>query len=288
VIYMSPEQLKASTEVDPRSDIWSLGIILFELLAGRAPFEGTPQMIAVNIASKEPPDVRTFVPEVPEAVAAVIATMLQRNPNQRFSSCRDVALALAPFADPSSVGASLIPLLSSMPSVRPASAGKTLPLSQLQKHTLPLVNRPSASGPVPPSTAPLVARAAKSASARAAATVQIRRGSPTFGPMAAGALLGVLTALLVVLIVFALRKKDGAAERGSGPGPSITSAPASAAPLRAAPSAPSSSTEPRASSSSTTASPPAPLPIHSTTGPRPPPPLRPPPSSAPQSNPVLL
>jgi eukaryotic-like serine/threonine-protein kinase len=102
-LYMSPEQVKASHSVDARSDIWALGIILYEAVAGRAPFMGTPTQIAAAIVTEDAPDVRSFA-QLPPDLATVLHKTLQRDPSNRFSDVRQLAVALAPFAPPGSIG----------------------------------------------------------------------------------------------------------------------------------------------------------------------------------------
>jgi eukaryotic-like serine/threonine-protein kinase len=97
--YMSPEQMDASAEVDARTDVWALGVILFELLAARVPFEGaTIPEISIRIATRPPAPLRDFRPDVPEALEAVVSTCLEKNRERRFGTVADLALALLPFA----------------------------------------------------------------------------------------------------------------------------------------------------------------------------------------------
>jgi serine/threonine-protein kinase len=98
-IYMSPEQLRMAKDVDARADIWSIGVILFELLAGKPPFKAdTLAALALMIALDEPANLRELRPDVPEGLAAVIARCLAKERNERYSNIGEVALALAPYA----------------------------------------------------------------------------------------------------------------------------------------------------------------------------------------------
>jgi serine/threonine-protein kinase len=106
VLYMSPEQVRADPTVDGRADIWALGVILFELVAGRAPWEGNSHKIAAQIVSETPPDLRAFA-AVPDDLADTVRTMLQREPDRRFATLRDVIAALAQYAPMGSVGAGI-------------------------------------------------------------------------------------------------------------------------------------------------------------------------------------
>ncbi len=106
VLYMSPEQVRAESNVDVRADVWSLGVILFELLAGRAPFEGSSAQIAAKIVSTDAPDLRTLA-DVPESFALTVRRMLDRDRARRFASLREVIEALSPFAPAGSLGAGI-------------------------------------------------------------------------------------------------------------------------------------------------------------------------------------
>ncbi len=94
--YMSPEQAQAFRDIDGRSDLFSLGSIMFEALAGRPPHVGTAyEAILIAICTKDAPDIRTFAPEVPEPVAQVIARALERDRDKRFQSAIEFYEALA-------------------------------------------------------------------------------------------------------------------------------------------------------------------------------------------------
>ncbi len=94
VHYMSPEQCAGDT-LDGRSDLYALGVVGFLALSGRLPFEGDiPQAIIVAHATRNPPPLRSYAPEVPAALASVIDCCLQKNPADRYANGEALAEAL--------------------------------------------------------------------------------------------------------------------------------------------------------------------------------------------------
>jgi eukaryotic-like serine/threonine-protein kinase len=95
--YMSPEQMRSTRDVDQRSDIWSLGAVLFEMVTGRVAWSGsTLGDVLLNVANEPAPTVRSFLPAAPAELDAAIARCLEKNPARRYQSVVDLALALHP------------------------------------------------------------------------------------------------------------------------------------------------------------------------------------------------
>ena len=100
-LYMSPEQLKSSRDVDLRTDIWALGVILFELLTLNVPFQGeTLPEICTQIMLGEPASVQSFRPDVSAGLVAVIHKCLEKTPEKRFQDVAELAQALMEFGAP--------------------------------------------------------------------------------------------------------------------------------------------------------------------------------------------
>ncbi len=94
--YMSPEQAMGERTITPRADIFALGVVLYEMLAGEPPFTGpTAQLVVARTISQEPTPVRELRQTVPEHVAAAITTALAKLPGDRFADAESFAAALA-------------------------------------------------------------------------------------------------------------------------------------------------------------------------------------------------
>jgi serine/threonine-protein kinase len=97
-LYMSPEQLKSPKTVDARADIWSLGVVMYELLAGKAPFTGnTVGELCFSIVETRPKSLSSMRDDVPAALDRVVQRCLRRDPSDRYASAEELARALAPF-----------------------------------------------------------------------------------------------------------------------------------------------------------------------------------------------
>jgi len=96
--YMSPEQVEGSEDIDGRTDLYSLGVVLFESMAGRPPFSSTSAAAVMDMQQHHaPPDLRGLRPEVPAELSAVIARALAKSRAERWQTAQDMRASLLPF-----------------------------------------------------------------------------------------------------------------------------------------------------------------------------------------------
>ncbi|HET6668814.1 MAG TPA: protein kinase [Pyrinomonadaceae bacterium] len=92
--YMSPEQTRG-LQLDERTDIWSLGVILYELIAGRPPFEGlSTSDVVASILRTEPVPLQRFSPDVPDELHRIVRKALQKDPDERYHLAKEMAIDL--------------------------------------------------------------------------------------------------------------------------------------------------------------------------------------------------
>ncbi|HEU4410337.1 MAG TPA: protein kinase, partial [Polyangiaceae bacterium] len=160
--YMAPEQLRDARRVDPRADVWSLGVVLHELLAGESPFaaETLPEL-HVAILQGAPRPLRGRRPELSPALEAAIARCLEKDPDRRFPHVAAFAEALGPFAPPSARHAveriasvlGLAPPTQHGPAPAPAPHAHVATSASLAAHPSAATSRPAgatATLPTPP------------------------------------------------------------------------------------------------------------------------------------------
>jgi len=97
-VYMSPEQIRRSDQVDARSDIWAIGCVLFELLTGVTAFD-EPSLLELSAAilEREPVPLQTLRPDASEELEAIVLRCLAKNPDDRYQNVAELAAALYPF-----------------------------------------------------------------------------------------------------------------------------------------------------------------------------------------------
>jgi eukaryotic-like serine/threonine-protein kinase len=103
-LYMPPEQMRSSRDVDARGDVWALGVVLFELLTGRSPFEAeTMPELCLKIVSEPPLSLAQLRPDLPPTLVEIVERCLEKDKTKRYDTASELAQALASFAPPRSV-----------------------------------------------------------------------------------------------------------------------------------------------------------------------------------------
>jgi serine/threonine protein kinase len=128
--YMSPEQIRNASSVDSRTDVWALGVTLFELLTDDLPFRGeTAFALCAAVTSDVPIGVRTLRDDVPVELEAIISRCLEKKPENRFQSFAALAKALIPFGPPAPAPSIARMVRMAESQEAPASAGPKVSLS---------------------------------------------------------------------------------------------------------------------------------------------------------------
>ncbi len=141
--YMSPEQIRSTASAEARSDQWSLGVVLYELLAGSEAFQAeTITEVCAAVLEKEPRPLAEVRPDLPQALIDVVARCMAKDPEQRFGDVAELAAALLPFA-PSRALVSVERASSIMQAARRMESGE---------HPISLV-RPASNRATPPAVA---------------------------------------------------------------------------------------------------------------------------------------
>jgi serine/threonine-protein kinase len=97
--YMSPEQYRAAPDLDARTDLWSFGVMLFEMLTGVRPFDGSTQEIMMKVLFGEIPLVSRFVRSMDQGLVELVSRCLERERDARISSAAEIAYFLSAYAE---------------------------------------------------------------------------------------------------------------------------------------------------------------------------------------------
>ncbi len=98
--YMAPEQAAADPDIDHRADIYSVGVLAYEMLSGRPPFVGTPQSVLSAQIALAPPPLVQLKPDVPPAIAQIVMKCLEKDPAKRFQTADELLSAIESLVTP--------------------------------------------------------------------------------------------------------------------------------------------------------------------------------------------
>ena len=217
--YLSPEQIQAAADVDSRADVWSLGVILFELLTGERPFQGDADETIRQILTAPIPTLASRVQPVPAGLDAIVTRCLMRDREDRYPDTRELVRSLAALVAAAPGGADPRPEPARSHALAEADAratAKTVP--EIRRSMPPGVNLVD---PARPAAPPI------------GASVPVDNGPPSLVVAAVTALLLLVLVALLLVLVLMIRGAE-----------STPAAPRSADSPSAAPSPPSGPAEP--------------------------------------------
>lgn len=128
-LYMSPEQVRSVKNVDARADLWSLGVVLYELISGEVPFNGpSATAILASILTEKPVYLAKRCPDVPKPLADAVMKAIEKMPDARYHDIVEFAAAIAPYGPPRDDPrlSAIAVELQNAPARRPASSGPNL------------------------------------------------------------------------------------------------------------------------------------------------------------------
>ena len=234
-LYMSPEQMQQARGVDHRTDIYALGISLYELLAGKQPFHAdTLPALCAEIFTGTPTPIRVLRPDISEGLATVLEKAYARDRGARYQSVGELALALAPWAPPQSQ--SVLESVARIAGLPAPTAGAAAPASLSSSGGASSGTSVSLSGgaPAPPGAASgRVSSASVLGGLPATTGAGVSVGSEPAKPSSKGAVVAVALCVLALAgggaYFFGLRgakpSTSAASSAASAPGPTAVAAP---------------------------------------------------------------
>ncbi|MDI1481795.1 serine/threonine-protein kinase [Polyangium sp. y55x31] len=260
--YTAPEQIRTTNEIDARADIYALGVILYECLAGQAPFATSAEdELLFSIVMQDPAPLERLAPDVDPELATIVHKAMARDPRVRYQRDQDLAQALATFRARRGLGAvpevALAPHLPRPPSPSMSAPGDDDDDLMIADHGTVIMDRKPQfpARPAPPNPPPPPGQAQPPSSVRqppmsgpapaglpvlpSSITGMPGRPQPQAGraPQALAPIVGgaafVIVFVLGALIMLAVRFMQGPAEEAASPAASASAAPAPSAVLPA-------------------------------------------------------
>ncbi len=238
--YMAPEQMQSTKDVDQRADIWSLGVILYQLVSGRLPFVAdTLPALCLAVLNETPPSPESIRKEIPHGLAQVVMKCLAKARDDRYRNVHELAVALAPFGKPESMTA-VTRIRSMLQRKRPPTPPPLMMLpSEFNDVTVaPTLVGDEASSPVPKQTIVPLGTDPTKTTMGGATGQSMSLLNQTKRPGVIGALLGAI-ALVGLIIVMVLIKRNNSEATQAGSETSTPTPPApTMSPTKAEPSDP--------------------------------------------------
>ncbi len=222
--YMAPEQMQSTKDVDQRADIWSLGVLLYQLISGRLPFVAdTLPALCLAVINEEPPSLETLKKDLPHGLAQVVNKCLAKNRDERYLNVHQFGLALAAFGKSDSGGA-VTRIRGMLQRKRPPTPPPLMMLPSEFSDVAPTLVGDDQGMPVPKSQPTQLPPAATHTTIGGSSGESMSLINRTKRPGVIGALLGAI-ALVALIIVMVMIKRGNEADATPATTPTPTPAP---------------------------------------------------------------